>query len=38
VCQCLLDVIAARPGTRCVPSIDGQIEQTYRRLLEQIDA
>jgi predicted kinase len=33
----LLTVIAMRPATRTVLTVDGEVEQTYRRLLDQID-
>jgi hypothetical protein len=32
----LLEVIAARPATRLVQTVDGEIEATYQRLLEQV--
>lgn len=34
----LLDVVASRPGTRSVLTVDGETVQTYGRLLAQLDA
>lgn len=34
----LVQVIAARPATRTVVTVDGEIDSTYRRVLEQIEA
>jgi hypothetical protein len=33
----LMEIVAARPSTRRVTSVDGQVEQTYRDLLAAID-
>lgn len=32
----LLEVIRARPGTRRIPTVEGEVEQTYRLVLEAI--
>jgi hypothetical protein len=34
----LIQVVASRPQTRAVVTVDGQIEQAYRDLLAQLDA
>jgi len=33
----LAEVVAARPGTRPVPSTEGEIEITYRALVQAVD-
>lgn len=36
--QAMLDTLSQRPKTRFVETIDGEIDETYRRLLDRIDA
>jgi AAA domain len=35
--QRLLGVVAARPATRTILTVDGEVEQTYERMLKQIE-
>ncbi len=34
----LLDVVAKRPATRTIATVDGEIDQAYRELVSQVEA